>query len=386
MISICIPTKDAGEKFSRNLRAWRDQRTEEESELVIVDSGSSDATLQTAREFGARVSSIPAAEFNHGETRNLLARQARGDLLVFTVQDAWPASNSLLAGLTRPLRKEPELAGVTGKQIPRPDADFIARWETENYNRSFDRGYRKKQMRSLSKFLQGDFLDRFDCLAFENVCSALRRRVWEQFPFSRIDFAEDLDWSFRVLAAGHAVVHNPAAQVFHSHNYAPHQRLKRAFVAARALHRIFRMPPEFARLDESDVLEGIGAFLADLAEQRAQLARLPHPVHRPGLPRSARHLLRLGLSRSRIPGSKRLAQRIRGNQIRDTLRHNFAGAVRSLLKARGPLTPSQAAEAVLQLGNEQLGDGLGRYAYAKQLEGSLPDWLQEMGAALSRGV
>lgn len=365
MISICIPTKDAGEEFSRNLRAWRDQKTEEELELVIVDSGSSDATLQTAREFDARVSRIAPAEFNHGETRNLLARQARSDLLVFTVQDAWPSGNSLLAELTGPLDKEPALAGVTGKQTPRPDADFIARWETENYNRSFDRGYRKKQMRSLSEFLQGDFLDRFDCLAFENVCSVLPRRVWEKFPLARIDFAEDLDWSFRVLAAGHSVVHNPAAQVFHSHNYAPHQRLKRAFVAARALHRIFRMPPEFARLEGSEVWEGIGAFLADLAEQRAQLTRQSHPVNRLALPRSARHLLRLGLRCSGFPGSKRLAERMRGNQIRDILRHKFNGAVRSLLEAHGPLTPSQAAEAILQLGNEQLGDWLGRYAYAK---------------------
>ncbi|MEE9234551.1 MAG: glycosyltransferase, partial [Candidatus Acidoferrales bacterium] len=59
MISVCLPTKNAGPQFARNLRAWRQQRTEEEFELVVVDSGSRDATLSTARELGARLHTIP---------------------------------------------------------------------------------------------------------------------------------------------------------------------------------------------------------------------------------------------------------------------------------------------------------------------------------------
>jgi rhamnosyltransferase len=56
-ISIVIPTRNAGPKFRETFRAIRQQSLD--SELVIVDSGSKDGTLETAKEFGARVVSIP---------------------------------------------------------------------------------------------------------------------------------------------------------------------------------------------------------------------------------------------------------------------------------------------------------------------------------------
>lgn len=386
MISVCIPTKNARPEFARNLQAWRTQRLGEETELVVVDSGSRDTTVETARALGARVLTILPEDYNHGETRNLLARQARGDLLVFTVQDAWPVNHSTLDQLTNPLRQDPGLAGVTGKQVPRPDADFIAHWEVDIHNLHFDKGRRTKRMTSLEDFLRGDFLARFDCLAFDNVCAAIRRTAWQQFPFSRVSFAEDLDWSFRVLAAGGYLLHNPAAQVYHSHNRAPYQRLKRYFVARRATNRIFRMPPEFDSLRGEEGLRDIGAFLADLVQLRA---KLPQPTQLLGelhLPRSFRHLLRQALRRSGLPGGQGLARRIRGGLIHDLLRHSFNYAASLLCQSHGPLSPTQAAEAIVQLGSQQLGDLLGRYYHSCELREKVPDWLEEMGSALGRGV
>lgn len=49
MISVCILTKNAGPEFARYLHAWREQRVEEEVELLLVDSGSDDATVETGR-------------------------------------------------------------------------------------------------------------------------------------------------------------------------------------------------------------------------------------------------------------------------------------------------------------------------------------------------
>jgi len=297
VISVCLPTKNAGPEFARYLRAWREQKTEEEVELVVVDSGSRDQTVATARELGARVSLIPPETFNHGETRNLLAREARGDLLVFTVQDACPAHDRVLHELTCWMRRAPQLAAVTGLQVPHAHADAVARWEVEAHRAIIERGRTLKRYRWRDP-LRGDFLNRLRNVAFDNVCSALRRSVWEKFPFARVEFAEDLDWAVRVLRAGHSLLRNPAARVHHSHNSAPYQRLKRAFVSRRALNRIFEMPSPGTPWEEKEALSEIGDYLGLLEGARDGLARQPEPVRRLRLPTTPGHWVRGALRRA----------------------------------------------------------------------------------------
>ena len=77
-ISIVIPTKNAGPEFRDTLVAIRKQTLD--SEIVVVDSGSSDNTLDLARQCGAQTISIPPQSFNHGETRNLGIRTGTGEV------------------------------------------------------------------------------------------------------------------------------------------------------------------------------------------------------------------------------------------------------------------------------------------------------------------
>ncbi len=157
MISIFIPVRNGGLEFRDHLRRWKEQKCSEKFEIVVLDSGSQDGTVEIARSEGARVQAIPPEEFNHGQTRNRLAELAQGDLLDFTVADAYPVNDNTLAELTQPLRQDSELAGVTGKQVPRPDADLMARWETDYHNRVFDKGMRKKSMPPPEEFARLDF-------------------------------------------------------------------------------------------------------------------------------------------------------------------------------------------------------------------------------------
>lgn len=406
MISVCIPTKNAGPQFARHLRAWRGQLAREEVELVIADSGSRDSTVATAREFGSQVLAIPPEEFNHGETRNLLGRQARGDLLVFTVQDACPADDFVLLELARPLRHTPDLGAVTGRQVPHADADPFARWEVEHHHTVISRGpaWKPKHypvpagtytvgsegpaLRHLPlrhRRLSGSFVRRFQGVAFDNVCSALRRTLWEQFPFARIEFGEDLEWAVRVLRAGHTLLRNPAARVHHSHNLEPYQRLRRAFVSRRASNRILELPPALPALREDEVLSGIGAYAAALAELEAQLESAPQPVRRLALPSSARHLARRALRRLSLAGPG-LARRLRTNLVSDQLGGSFNAVSRLLVRFHGGLSPADARFVLWQLGMHVLGDFLGDYAYTAEAAGALPDWLEEMATGLSRGV
>ncbi len=386
MISLCIPTKNAGPDFARYLTAWRQQKTEEEVELVVADSGSRDATVDTARQLGARVLTIPPEEFNHGETRNRLAREARGDLLVFTVQDACPAADTVLAELARPLRSaEPELAAVTGEQIPHAHADPVARWEVAAHNAIIAAGPPLKRFVG-SNPLAGDFHERLRNVALDNVCSALRRSVWEKFPFAQVEFAEDLEWSVRVLRGGHGLLRNPAARVRHSHNSQPYQRMKRAFVSRRALNRILEMPSPGTPWGEEEVLPEVGAYLGSLDGACRGLGRHPEPVRRLRLVTTPGYWMRRALRRARLDGFEPLMIALPHQPVTDALAGSFNAAMRHLLKFHGGLPRTEAERATLQLGLQVLGDFLADSYTTAAAAKQLPDWLEEFAGALARGV
>jgi len=241
VVSIVIPTKNAGDGFRQTLQAIRGQ-TGPSPELVVVDSGSSDGTPELAREFGVRTISVPPGSFNHGETRNLGLREARGDLCVLLVQDAEPTDETWLSKLTAPFSDE-RVVGVTGRQLPRPDADPLGRWEVEYHNRFLGETFRVQEIASWDAFLRLSVQERFRTACFDNVCSAVRRSFWEKQPFRPLTFAEDLDWGLRAVAAGARIAYNPDACVIHSHHRPPDYNLRRQFVSGKIVPKLLRVPP-----------------------------------------------------------------------------------------------------------------------------------------------
>src|SRR5215813_1217660 len=97
--SVIIPTKDAGVMFDRVLGALAAQRIGGTFEIVVIDSGSTDGTVERARASGAVVREIDPGEFQHSVTRNMGASLARGKFLVFLTQDAVPEGSTWLESL-----------------------------------------------------------------------------------------------------------------------------------------------------------------------------------------------------------------------------------------------------------------------------------------------
>ena len=122
VISVVIPVKNGGADLARCLAGIAAQEVEEEVEIVVVDSGSTDGSPERARAAGAVVHEIPPEEFGHGRTRNLGVELARGDTVVFTSQDAVADDSGWLARLVAAARSGPNVAGAYGRQLPHPDA------------------------------------------------------------------------------------------------------------------------------------------------------------------------------------------------------------------------------------------------------------------------
>jgi rhamnosyltransferase len=230
MISVIIPVKDGGKDLQRCLGSIALQRVDEPMEVVVADSDSRDRSRELAAASGARVIDVGASDFLHGATRNLAAEQARGDVLVFTTQDAYAADDEWLARLSRALRSGDDLAGAYGRQLPHEDAS-----PPECFFLDFLYGPEPRVQRASGP----DELSLRTTL-FSNVNSAIRRSVWEQFPFAPdLFFAEDQDWARRVLLAGYALRYEPAAAVHHSHRYSVTTAFKRFFDTGASADRGF---------------------------------------------------------------------------------------------------------------------------------------------------
>jgi rhamnosyltransferase len=230
VISVLIPVKNGGADLVRCLDAIGNQRVEENVEVLVVDSGSEDGSAARARRLGARVHEISATSFNHGRSRNLAASLSRGDLLVFTTQDAYPESDSWLDTLVAPLRSSGDVAGVYGRQMAHEQATPL-----EHFFLDFLYGPRPRVQRA-----PGSDGISLETTLFSNVNSAIPRVVWEQYPFAEdILMSEDQEWSRRVLLAGRSIVYEPGAAVRHSHTYSLFDAFQRFFDSGASAERAY---------------------------------------------------------------------------------------------------------------------------------------------------
>ncbi len=230
MISVLIPVKDGGEDLRRCLAGIAGQQTEDGVEVVVVDSGSSDGSTEVARAAGARVHEVAPSDFNHGATRNLAAELARGDVLVFTSQDAYAPDEHWLAALTAPLSRDRSLAGTYGRQIAHVEAT-----PPERFFMDFLYGERARTQRAA-----GVNQLSMETTLFSNVNSAIRADVFARFPFvDDIIMSEDQEWSRRVLLAGYALRYVPEAAVHHSHPYTLRQAFRRFFDSGVSSERAY---------------------------------------------------------------------------------------------------------------------------------------------------
>jgi rhamnosyltransferase len=181
---------------------------------------------------------IPPASFDHGETRNLGAREARGAIVVFLTQDAQPADPHLVARLAQALDADPRLAGAFARQQPRPEADPLTRRDLRGWVAAAEQP-RTVVIDDLARFEVRPPLERYQLAAFDNVASAARRDLLLQHPFAATLFGEDVEWGLRMLRLGRGLAYVPSAVVVHSHRRSVRGLFERNYLGHRLLHRLF---------------------------------------------------------------------------------------------------------------------------------------------------
>ncbi len=236
-VSVLMPTWQGIEFLDRVLAALASQRFDRPWDFLAIDSGSTDGTLELLESWRARfpapfaLGKIDKCEFDHGDTRNLLAARSTGDLLVYLTQDAIPGGPDWLARLVANF-DDAGIGAAYCRNVPRPDA-----WPLTKIFSAGDPGYAAGRRRAGHP--GKDAWERMDAhekrllFNFNDVASAVRRELWELHPFPRTWFGEDILMARALIEAGHAIAYDDEAVVEHSHDYSVEETRARARIDGR---------------------------------------------------------------------------------------------------------------------------------------------------------
>jgi glycosyltransferase involved in cell wall biosynthesis/GT2 family glycosyltransferase len=262
--SVVIPVKDGARWLEEVLRAVA---AEGPDEVLVIDSGSTDGSLEIARAAGVRLVEIAPAEFGHGRTRDRAIDLTSGEIVCFITQDATPV-RGWLAAYVEAFALDPKVGAAFGPHLPRPDTSpMIARELTEFFAGFSPDGGPAIQRSAGEESWHPGFLS--------NANAAYRRAALEEVRFRDLPYAEDQAFARDLFAAGWWKAYHPKAAVLHAHDYPWGEFMRRYFDEYRGLRETLGHVEGFGVRSTGRLVAGqVGRDRAWLREQGAGGAEL----------------------------------------------------------------------------------------------------------------
>lgn len=230
------------EKHIRRLLEGIRHQTLKDVEVILVDSGSTDSTVEVAESFGARVVRIPPQEFTFGRSLNYGVREATREFIIIASAHVYPVYPDWLASLLHPLLDE-QVALSYGKQRGPESAQFS---EQQAFHQWYPDASNLKQETSFCN----------------NANAAIKKSFWEKNSYDEtLTGLEDLAWAKWAKEQGYTIAYVAEAEVIHVHNETTHGIFNRYRREAMAFKKIY---PEshfnvydFARLTITNILSDL---------------------------------------------------------------------------------------------------------------------------------
>ena len=175
------------------------QQTIRDLEIVVVDSGSTDATLSIASRYPVKIIEIDPEEFSFGRSLNVGCEEASGELIIIASAHIYPIYKDWLEKLLLPFSNQ-KVALVYGKQRGNETTKFS---ECQIFKKWFPDTSSLKQSHSFCN----------------NANAAIKKSIWEQVSYDEtLTGLEDLDWANRVMQLGYHIAYVAEAEILHVHD------------------------------------------------------------------------------------------------------------------------------------------------------------------------
>ncbi|WP_321507971.1 glycosyltransferase [uncultured Methanoregula sp.] len=196
------------------------QQTISGTEIILVDSGSTDATLSIAAQYPVKVLYISPEDFSFGRALNLGCEEATGNILIFISAHCYPVYTDWLEYLIKPF-SDPDVVLSYGKQIGDATSKFSER-------------------QVFSKWFPAESNDNQETPFNNNANAAIRKSEWIQYHYNEeLTGLEDLDWANRAIIRGKKIAYSSEAVIVHLHHEEFRQIRNRYRREATALKTIF---------------------------------------------------------------------------------------------------------------------------------------------------
>lgn len=217
-ISVIILCKNEKEFIGSTLNMVFAQSIDKKFEVIIIDSGSRDDTLEIARRYPVRIVQVNPKHFGHAKTRNYGVLLSKGEYIVFLNADAVPINAYWLKNLINNFNNDEDIAGVYSRIYPRQNCNPLRSWEILKDTYYFDK--KVKFIGSSDKYNKLNIEDKRRLISFHTISCAIKKDILIKHPFNEnINFGEDLEWSKRMLEGGFKIVYESNSKVLHSHNF-----------------------------------------------------------------------------------------------------------------------------------------------------------------------
>ncbi len=204
-VSIVIRTKNEAEFIGETLKKVEEQEFSGRYEIIIVDSGSTDATLSIIKKYNVKLLEISQEEFSYGRSLNIGAGSANGAFIVNLSAHAFPRKKTWLTNLITGFQDH-DVAGVYGRQLSNGHLNPFEALQNELFFGPEKLTFNMKNKGMLKK------------IHFSNSNSAIRKDIWQRFKFDEyVPYAEDILWQTEVIEAGFSIVYAVDAAVYHTH-------------------------------------------------------------------------------------------------------------------------------------------------------------------------